>query len=101
MLIVRDDRAQEGLCALCGRPVSRPDGPQLCLAGSLAAVCRPCGLTQDPVLCGLLDLARVAELLGRVSLHNPFHVPMEMLLDITRASENYYYSFTVSRGKAA
>lgn len=83
------ERAREGTCALCDKKVLQRPGPQFSLVQDQAAVCRECARTNAPVLCALLDLAEVAESVGRVSVHAPDRVPLEMLLALARASENY------------
>jgi hypothetical protein len=81
--------AREGACALCGKGVVQRPGPQVSLVAGQAAVCRPCVQVHSPPLGALLDLAEVAERVGRVSTHAPHWVPLEMLLALARASENY------------
>lgn len=91
ILIKFTDRPAEVPCPLCGAPLSVDVGPQLCLAGSLDAVCRKCAKQHAPYLEALVDLARVAERIGRISRHTPW-VPLERLLDLAHAAEAYTFT---------
>jgi hypothetical protein len=51
-------------------------------------VCRPCGKKHAPSLVALLDLAHVAERVGRIGRHT-LVPPMGALLDLARAAESY------------
>ena len=76
-------------CALCGKRLSATAGPHLCVdEGSEEPVCRECGKLHAPPLVALLDLARVAERVGRVSRHT-LVPPLHTLLDMARAAEDY------------
>jgi ribosome-binding protein aMBF1 (putative translation factor) len=81
--------AREEACALCGKAVVQRPGPQVSLVAGQAAVCRDCVKAHSPALSALLELAEVAERVGRASTHAPHWVPLEMLLALARASENY------------
>jgi hypothetical protein len=91
LLIKFTEHPAEVPCTLCGAPMSVGIGPQLCLADSLDAVCRKCGQVHAPYLEALVDLARVAERIGRISRHTPW-VPLERLLDLAHAAEAYTYT---------
>jgi hypothetical protein len=58
------------------------------MADTSATVCRGCGKGQAPSLVALLDLAHVADKVGRQCRHL-LTPPMESLLDLARAAENY------------
>jgi hypothetical protein len=83
-------------CGLCGRATAEAAGPRLCLAGTWDAVCRDCGARHAPSLVALLDLARVAEHVGRIGRHT-LTPPMEAMLHLVRAAESY----TQTAGPAA
>jgi hypothetical protein len=84
-----DDEAGSRCCAMCGEPTSSAPGPRLCLAEEeTAGVCRACGKTHAPNLVALLDLACAAERVGR-SYRHILIPPMEALLDLARAAEDY------------
>ncbi|HXG11941.1 MAG TPA: hypothetical protein VNK04_19450 [Gemmataceae bacterium] len=86
-------------CSLCGQPVLFPAGPVLCLKPDGLPVCRECGKRHSPALLALLDLADVAQRVGRVARHTL--VPsFETLLDLARAAENYTFA-SESRRQAA
>jgi hypothetical protein len=75
-------------CGLCHRPHEFPAGPALCLENGQQPVCRDCGRKAAPSLVALLDLAVVAERVGRVARHTL--IPsLETLLHLARAAENY------------
>lgn len=78
-------------CALCGEAALYRQGPRLCLENPSDAVCRTCGKRHAPHLAGLLDLAQVAEKVGRL-IRPLLTPPMEALLDLARAAENYSQS---------
>jgi hypothetical protein len=84
------DGPREGTCGLCGQATCQRAGPRLCLPAGQAPVCRNCGRARAPGLVALLDLIPIAEKVGRVSAHSPLPVPMEILLEMARASEKYY-----------
>src|SRR6266436_6410917 len=75
-------------CPLCMKPVHERRGPCVCLAETGAAVCRDCARRQAPGMLALLDLASVAENVGRKGRHLLIP-PMESLLALARAAENY------------
>jgi hypothetical protein len=51
-------------------------------------VCRDCGKSHAPALAALLDLAHVADRVGRIGRHM-LVPPLDALLDLARAAENY------------
>jgi hypothetical protein len=74
-------------CTLCGDQAELAAGPCLCEAESAQPVCRECGKRSAPHLLALVDLASAADRVGRTCR---FVVPpMEALLDLARAAENY------------
>jgi hypothetical protein len=75
-------------CALCGKGLGHTAGPRLFLDDSSEAVCRECGKLHAPSLVALLDLARVAERVGRIGRHT-LVPPLGALLDLARAAEDY------------
>jgi hypothetical protein len=86
-------------CALCGGSTSCAAGPQLAIVGDEAAVCRSCGKRHAPSLVALLDLARVAERVGRIGRHTVVP-PMAAILDLVKAAEDYL-SLTPGRERKA
>ncbi len=75
-------------CTLCGKPAKSTTGPRLFVGDSDDAVCRECGKRYAPALVALLDLAAVAERVGRIGRHT-LVPPMAALLDLARAAEQY------------
>src|SRR5206468_9572215 len=75
-------------CPLCGRGLAPVPGPRLCLSDREAAVCNDCGKKHAPSLAALVDLAGVAERVGRIGRHT-LVPPMTALLDLARAAEHY------------
>ena len=68
-LTIKLDGCAEGDgCCLCGKPAGGT-GPRLFLDDSEDVVCRDCGKAHAPALTALLDLARVAERVGRIGRH--------------------------------
>ncbi len=80
--------AAHGSCGLCARPITPVVGPRLCLDDGRDVVCRDCGKRHAPALSALLDLAHVAERVGRIGRHT-LVPPLDALLDLARAAENY------------
>jgi hypothetical protein len=76
------------VCVFCGRSADSSGGPQLLLAESGDVVCRDCGKKRAPSLVALLDLAGVAQRVGRIGRYS-VSPPMTSLLDLARAAENY------------
>ena len=88
-------------CSLCGKRVSGGAGPHLCLEDSPEEpVCRDCGRLHAPSLAALLDLARVAERVGRIGRHT-LVPPLHALLDLARAAENYTEAVPARKRQAA
>jgi hypothetical protein len=84
-------------CGLCGRNTSATSGPHLAVAGGEADVCRDCGKGHAPSLVALLDLARVAERVGRIGRHTVVP-PMGAILDLVKAAEDYL-SLAADKGR--
>ncbi len=76
-------------CSLCGGPVAG-SGPHLSVADEGTKVCRECGKRHAPSLVALLDLARVAERVGRIGRHTVVP-PMATILDLVKAAEDYLH----------
>jgi hypothetical protein len=88
-------------CGICGKRLSATAGPHLCVGECPEeAVCRECGKLHAPPLVALLDLARVAERVGRVNRHT-LVPPLHTLLDMARAAEDYVVAAPVRRRQAA
>jgi hypothetical protein len=78
-------------CGLCGCRTTPSSGPSLYLPESQDTVCLDCGKRHAPELAALVDLARVAQRVGRINRHTL--VPsFNELLDLARAAENYTHS---------
>lgn len=104
MIVKFADDAGAAVCACCGESTRWTKGPRLVLAergsamgGSAmggngvcggGAVCRGCGKRHAAELMALLDLAHVADRVGR-QYRRLLTPPMEALLDLARAAENY------------
>jgi hypothetical protein len=75
-------------CCLCDRLLAPASGPELCLAGSQLPVCQACGKEHAPALAALLDMARVADRVGRIGRHTVLP-PLSALMDLARVAENF------------
>jgi len=75
-------------CSLCGKPAAHAAGLQICLAGNSAAVCQDCSRVRAPRLAKLVQLAQVAERVGKISRYN-VAPPLAALLDLAGAAEAY------------
>jgi len=75
-------------CPICGDPQDDVRGPRLFHAGHEQPLCRGCGKRLAPELGALLELATTAERLVRHGRHL-LTPPMETLLDLARAAEDY------------
>lgn len=64
----------------------------LLLDDSGSPICADCGEKLAPELATLVDVARIAEQVGRVNHHNRSWPVMDALLKLARASERYYLS---------
>jgi hypothetical protein len=95
-LTIHSHSPNSNTCALCGRNAKAGSGLRLGLADTDHAVCRDCGKCHAPALVALLDLASVAERVGRIGRHT-LVPPMAALLDLARAAEMY----TENRAKPA
>jgi hypothetical protein len=87
-------------CGLCGGRTGTAAGPRLFLADSPDAVCRRCASKHAPSLVALLDLAQVAERVGRIGRHT-LVPPLGALLDLARAAEDYTHTSPERRRQAA
>ena len=95
-VITLDRRSLHDACCLCHGFLSSTDGPGICVAERLAPVCQACGKRYAPVLAALLELARVADRVGRIAGHT-FMPPLKTLLDLERAAENYAESYALKK----
>lgn len=86
-------------CGLCGGSTGAAAGPRLADADSEATVCRACGKRHAPSLVALLDLACVAERVGRIGRHTVVP-PMGAILDLVKAAEDYL-SYTPAKERRA
>src|SRR5690242_13506428 len=77
-------------CALCSRAFHALSGVRLANANDLRPVCRECGHRHAGDLAALVDLAMLADRVGRVHHYNSARVPLVMLLDLARASERLF-----------
>jgi hypothetical protein len=82
------EEAGAASCPLCGALTLWSKGPRLVRAATDETICRGCGKRNAPNLVALLDLAHVAERVGKQCRHL-LTPPMESLLDLARAAENY------------
>jgi hypothetical protein len=87
-------------CGLCGTETATEVGPRLSLAGREVAVCHRCGQKYAPALAALLALAQVASRVGTIGRHTVVP-PMEALLDLAHAAENFTHSMSNPGRQAA
>lgn len=93
-LSIKLDSAATGeRCGLCGQETAPAGGPRLFLVDREVGVCNGCGQKHAPSLAALVTLAQVARRVGTIGRHTVVP-PMEALLDLARAAENF--SFTMS-----
>jgi hypothetical protein len=92
--------ASEDHCGLCGTAIGSSGGPQLFLEDREVEVCHTCGQKHEPSLAALLALAQVAKRVGTIGRHTVVP-PMEALLDLARAAENFSFSITPQCRRAA
>ncbi len=78
-------------CPECGQLNLVKKGPRLFPVDSEEPLCRDCAKQLAPSLLALLELAHVAERVGRGFRHM-LTPPMEALLDLAQAAENYSHS---------
>jgi hypothetical protein len=98
LTIQQPDPCCSALCGHCGRPAFPTAG--LGLSDGETPLCPECGRRQAPALAALLDLARVAQRVGRIHRHTL--VPsLGELLDLARAAENYSHTTPEVRRKAS
>jgi hypothetical protein len=83
--------AAPACCGLCGGRMAEAAGPRLSLAETSAVVCRDCGKKHAPSLVALLDLARVAERVGKIGRHT-LVPPLTVMIDLVQAAEDYSHS---------
>jgi hypothetical protein len=76
-------------CGLCSDAILTAPGPQPFLNNE--PVCRKCAKRHDAQLVALVDLAHVAERVGKVCRH-VLVPPMEALLALARAAEDFTQS---------
>lgn len=83
------DASQPQCCPSCGQHHHVGlRGPRLYLEAHADPLCRGCGKKLAPAMAALLELAHTAERVGRRSRHL-LTPPMESLLDLALAAENY------------
>lgn len=85
------DENRNSSCPQCDKPGLFKKGPHVFLGERDQPLCRPCGKRLAPTLTALLDLAHVADKAGRQCryLLTP---PMETMLELSRAAENYSHA---------
>lgn len=93
------EETRSDLCPVCGTRVLHRPGPRLFVGDPERAVCRDCGKEVSPRLVELVDLACVAEKVGKRCRHL-LTPPMEALLELARAAENYSSSTPVVHARA-
>jgi hypothetical protein len=79
---------EAGPCPSCGGAHAAHPGPRLFQPDEPIPLCPACCKKHAPRLVALLELAHTAEKVGRKSRHL-LTPPMEGLLDLARAAENY------------
>jgi hypothetical protein len=99
LTITFDPETPTDACGLCGGQATAAGGPRLVMADRVGAVCRQCGRKHAPSLVALLDLAQVAERVGRIGQHT-LVPPLDALLDLARAAEDYTHSASGRRQAA-
>jgi hypothetical protein len=99
LMIEWAEEPAENTCELCSLAIAQSAGARLCLVESMAAVCRTCARKHAPALCALLDIACLAQHVGRVSRHAVLGVPIGPLLELTRAAEAYYSCIAPLEGR--
>jgi hypothetical protein len=88
------------VCGLCGQETAMDSGPRLYLVDREVGVCQGCGQKHAPSLVALLTLAKVAKRVGTIGRHTVVP-PMEALLDLARAAENFTFSMSGNIRQAA
>lgn len=88
-----------GPCGNCGQPILVGGGLQMVEAGEGRPVCTACARDSEPALGALAQLASVA---GRVGAIGQYTVspPLNALLELARAAENYAVRLDRPRRKA-
>ena len=79
------DEPRNARCPLCDQPGLQKKGPHLFLGEGDEPLCRPCAKRLAPTLLALVDLAQVADKLGRQCRHL-LTPPMETMLELSRAA---------------
>lgn len=87
-----------GACHCCGAAANWPQGPRVVDASTTQPMCRRCGRNRAPDLAALLDLAHIAEDVGRCSRHL-LTPPMKSLLELARAAESFATTTPAPRRK--
>jgi hypothetical protein len=93
------DEPRNARCPLCDQPGLQKKGPHLFLGEGDDPICRPCAKRLAPTLLALVDLAQVADKAGRQCRHL-LTPPMETMLELSRAAENYTYASPRARACA-
>jgi hypothetical protein len=94
------DERHPRACPVCGDSHPRnAQGPGLFLEAHPSPLCRGCGKKLAPAMAALLELAVTAQRVGRRSRHM-LTPPLESLLDLARAAENYSDSTPCIRAPA-
>jgi hypothetical protein len=73
---------------MCGRRTTSAAGLRLAHADTHSEVCRHCGKKHAPSLVALLDLARMAEGVGRIGRHTVVP-PITVMMALVQAAETY------------
>ena len=83
--------AEVTCCPRCGERGSGRGGLGLFTQDHDQPMCRTCGKKVAPTMAALLDLALTAKRVGRSGRHL-LTPPMESLLDLARAAENFSHT---------
>lgn len=86
LTIKHTEEASPASCPRCGQTPLWKKGLQIWQDRDV--ICRDCAKKTAPHLVALVDLASVAERVGRHSRHL-LTPPMEAMLELARAAENY------------
>jgi hypothetical protein len=100
LIIKQHQGASTDCCSLCGGRITLAGRLHLTVSDGPEVVCRQCGHKHAPSLVALLDLAQVAERVGRIGRHT-LVPPLGALLDLARAAEDYTQTTPERRKKAA
>jgi hypothetical protein len=80
----------ERSCGICSNQVEPEERARLSLVKDNSPVCRKCAQQHAPFLVALLELARVADRIGRIQRHSTVGVPIRSLLQLALASEKCF-----------